>query len=202
MKLQVLLPGFVFLFLAAGCTLPESGPDAVGAAAPTIEAFSEPTRITLPDLGEAPEIANEVWINSQEPVTLSSHRGKVVLLEFWTFGCINCQRTIPQVREWHDRYAGEDFAVISVHYPEFAYEREYDNVLEATSRFEISYPVALDNEGQTWRAYRQRYWPTTYLIDKNGHIRYKHIGEFSARSAAEAEVVIEALIAEPPGAGG
>ncbi len=155
----------------------------------------------LPDMGAAPEIGNEIWINSDVPLTLASQRGKVVLLEFWTFGCINCQRVIPHVRQWHASHAADGLQVISIHYPEFGYERELANVQEATERFEIEYPVALDNDGLTWRAYRQRYWPTTLLIDKAGRIRYKHIGEFNERSAADAERAIESLLAEPgPGA--
>lgn len=169
----------------------------VPVASPTLE----PVPVELPNLGSAPEITNEVWINTNEPVTLASSRGKVVLLEFWTFGCINCQRVIPLVREWYDKYNGADFTVISVHYPEFAYEREYDNVVAATERLEIEYPVAIDNDRVTWAAYNQRFWPTTYLIDKNGRIRYKHIGEFSRSAREEAEAAIQHLMAEPDSAG-
>ena len=152
--------------------------------------------VDLPDLGAAPEFQNDVWLNSDGPVTLADQRGKVVLLEFWTFGCINCQRTIPFVQEWQAQYEGDDFTVISIHYPEFAYEREIDNVQDALARYDITYPVAIDNDRHTWRAYNQRYWPTTYLIDKNGRIRYQHIGEFSRGSDQEAVAAIEALMAE------
>jgi thiol-disulfide isomerase/thioredoxin len=153
--------------------------------------------VDLPDLGAAPEFQNDVWLNSDGPVTLAEQRGKVVLLEFWTFGCINCQRTIPFVQEWQAQYEGDDFTVISIHYPEFAYEREIDNVRDALARYDITYPVAIDNDRLTWRAYNQRYWPTTYLIDKNGRIRYQHIGEFSRGADQEAVAAIEALMAEP-----
>lgn len=101
---------------------------------------------------------------------------------------------IPWVREWYATYKGDDFAVVSVHYPEFNYERNYDNVVEATRRLQIEYPVALDNDRLTWGAYNQRFWPTTYLIDKHGRIRYKHIGE---GAYAEIEAAILALMAEP-----
>ncbi len=101
---------------------------------------------------------------------------------------------IPWVREWHQNYSGDDFAVVGVHYPEFRHERDFDNVLEATVRLEVAYPVVLDDEGVIWRAYRQRYWPTRYLLDKTGHIRYKHIGEGAYE---ETELAIQALIAEP-----
>lgn len=103
---------------------------------------------------------------------------------------------IPLLREWYDKYDGDDFTVISVHYPEFSYEREIDNVIDATERFEIEYPVAIDNNRVTWRAYNQRFWPTTYLIDKNGRIRLQHIGEFTRGSDVEFEAAIEALMAE------
>ncbi|VAW42750.1 hypothetical protein MNBD_CHLOROFLEXI01-2868 [hydrothermal vent metagenome] len=94
-------------------------------------------------------------------------------------------------------YEGDDFVVISIHYPEFGYEGEYDNVVDAVERLEVTYPVALDNDRLTWRAYNQRFWPTTYLIDKNGRIRYQHIGEFSRGTDLQAVAAIEALMAEP-----
>jgi hypothetical protein len=84
---------------------------------------------------------------------------------------------IPWVREWYEKYEGEDFAVVSIHYPEFGYEEVYENVLQATKDLGVKYPVATDNDGRTWRAYQQRFWPTRYLIDQQGNIRYKHIGE-------------------------
>lgn len=148
----------------------------------------------LPDLGLAPEILNDSWLNSDTPLRLADLRGKVVLVEFWTFGCINCQRVIPYMNEWHEKYAGDDFIIISVHYPEFRYEREIENVREALVRFEIEFPVAIDNDRLTWAAYNQRFWPTRYLIDKNGHLRYKHIGEGAYEETA---AVIELLMAEP-----
>ena len=100
---------------------------------------------------------------------------------------------VPHVIEWHDAYAGDDFEIIAVHYPEFSHEEELENVQAAVERMGIEYPVTLDNNGQTWRAYRQRYWPTRYLIDRNGNIRYKHIGEGAYEDTAK---YIEALIAE------
>jgi thiol-disulfide isomerase/thioredoxin len=193
----------VLAALTAACSsglAPVTASEAPGDPPPPLlspEPFPTPEpRLRLSDAGPAPEIANETWINSDGPLTLASQRGKVVLLEFWTFGCINCQRVIPYVRQWHSDFAGEDFQVISIHYPEFAHEREFDNLVAAMERFEITYPVALDNDGRTWRAYNQRFWPTTYLIDKDGHIRYKHIGEFNETSAAAAEDAIETLLAD------
>ncbi len=101
---------------------------------------------------------------------------------------------IPWVREWYEKYEGDDFTVIGMHYPEFGYEEEYNNVLQATEELGVAYPVALDNDGFTWRAYQQRYWPTRYLIDKEGIIRFKHIGEGAYE---ETELNIQALMAEP-----
>lgn len=100
---------------------------------------------------------------------------------------------IPWVREWYDEFEGEDFQIVGVHYPEFGYEEKYENVVDAVARFEIRYPVALDNDGRTWRAYRQRFWPTRYLIDRDGNIRYKHIGEgaYEETRAAIAHLLTE-----------
>ncbi|MEJ2748296.1 MAG: redoxin domain-containing protein [Anaerolineae bacterium] len=101
---------------------------------------------------------------------------------------------IPWVREMYETYEGDDFAVISVHYPEFNYERDYDNVVAAAERLGVEYPIAIDNDRLTWGAYHQRYWPTRYLIDKNGRIRYQHIGE---GAYDETEAAILQLMAEP-----
>jgi thiol-disulfide isomerase/thioredoxin len=184
----------LLLFMDAACAAPAAETVIEQSAVPPTR--GEPV-VDLPDLGAAPEFQNEVWLNSDSPVSLADQRGKVVLLEFWTFGCINCQRTIPFVQEWQAAYEGDDFTVISIHYPEFAYEREVENVQDALARFDITYPVAIDNDRLTWRAYSQRYWPTTYLIDKNGRIRYQHIGEFSRGADQAAVAAIEALMAEP-----
>lgn len=187
-------PALITVLVAVACTAQPQAESASTSPPPMPTARAE-SLLRLDDLGPAPEIANDTWINS-EPLNLATQRGNVVLLEFWTYGCINCRRVIPYVNQWHDDYGGDNFQVISIHYPEFAHERELDNVVEATERLEIAYPVALDNDGRTWRAYHQRYWPTTYLIDKAGHIRYKHIGEFNEQTAAAAEAAIEALLQE------
>ena len=202
----LLVSGLLVMALLVACASPSNGETAAAeqsasegnemagkdeAAAPQV------VRADLPDLGVAPEISNEVWINTAVPLTLADQQGKVVLLEFWTFGCINCRRVIPWVKSWHEKYEGDDFTVISIHYPEFSYEEDFNNVVAATEELGIEYAVALDNDGVTWRAYQQRFWPTTYLIDKTGQIRLQHIGEFSNRSAGETEVAIQSLMAEP-----
>jgi thiol-disulfide isomerase/thioredoxin len=98
----------------------------------------------------------------------------VVLVDFWTFGCINCQRTIPHVEALHKKYKDQGFVVIGVHAPEFARERKSENVAKKVKEYGITYPVALDNEFMTWRAYNNRYWPSQYFIDKTGKVRHTH----------------------------
>ena len=149
--------------------------------------------ISLPDLGLAPELTNDVWLNVDAPLRLADLRGKVVIVEMWTFGCINCQNVIPSLKEWHAKYNDQGLVIIGNHFPEFSYEENLDNLKEAISRYDIQYPVAQDNDGATWRAYKNHYWPALYLIDKQGHIRYVHIGEGRYK---ETEENIQALLEE------
>lgn len=153
-----------------------------------------PKPASLPDLGPAPELTNDIWLNVEAPLRLAELRGKVVLLEMWTFGCINCQNVMPSLREWYDKYKDQGLVIIGNHYPEFSYEEDLENLKDAISRFEIEYPVAQDNDGATWRAYKNHYWPALFLIDKQGHIRYVHIGEGRYK---ETEANIKALLEEP-----
>ncbi|HSL41787.1 MAG TPA: redoxin domain-containing protein [Anaerolineales bacterium] len=148
---------------------------------------------SLPDLGLAPELTNDTWLNVDAHLRLSDLRGKVVLVEMWTFGCINCQNVMPSLKEWHSNYEDQGLVIIGNHYPEFSYEEDLENLRTAIARFDIRYPVAQDNDGATWRAYRNHYWPTLYLIDKQGHIRYVHIGEGRYK---EIEENIKALLEE------
>lgn len=157
------------------------------------EELSMPKTASLPDLGPAPELTNDTWLNVSSPLRLADLQGKVVLLEMWTFGCINCQNVIPSLKEWHSKYADQGLVIIGNHYPEFSYERDIENVKNAIAKFGIEYAVAQDNDGATWRAYKNHYWPTLYLIDKQGHIRYVHVGE---GRYAETEENIKALLLE------
>jgi thiol-disulfide isomerase/thioredoxin len=134
-------------------------------------------RSSLPDYGPAPEIQSVAWVNSDQPLRLTNLRGKVVLVEFWTFGCINCIHTLPYIEDWYQKYNTEGLQVIGVHFPEFSYEHDIQNIAEAAVRLKVSYPIGMDNGGATWNAYDQHYWPTMYLVDKQGHVRYVHIGE-------------------------
>ncbi len=124
----------------------------------------------------APEIVSVTWINS-EPLHMEQLRGKVVMVEFWTFGCWNCRNIEPYVKEWHHKYAKDGLVVIAVHSPEFSYEKEVDRVKEYVEEKQIPYAVPIDNEFRNWKRYRNRYWPTLYLIDKQGNIQYTRIGE-------------------------
>ena len=132
---------------------------------------------SLPDLGPAPELTNDVWLNVDSPLRLADLRGKVVIVEMWTFGCINCQNVMPSLKEWHANYKDQGLVIIGNHFPEFSYEADLANLKDAIARYGIEYPVAQDNDGATWKAYKNHYWPALYLIDKQGHIRYVHIGE-------------------------
>jgi thiol-disulfide isomerase/thioredoxin len=151
------------------------------------------TSATLPDLGTAPELTNEVWVNVDSPLRLAGLRGRVILLEMWTFGCINCQNVMPSLKEWHSKYKDQGLVIIGSHYPEFAYEADLENLKRAIARYGIEYAVAQDNDGATWQAYKNHYWPALYLIDKQGHIRYVHIGE---GRYTETEENIKALLEE------
>ena len=141
----------------------------------------------------APEFAGtQEWINS-EPLTMESLRGQVVLIDFWTYTCVNCIRTLPYLREWHDRYADEGLVIVGVHTPEFEFEKVYENVVDATIDEGVAWPVVQDNEFSVWRSYSNRYWPAKYLIDASGEIRYSHFGE---GKYAETEEWIRILLQE------
>ncbi|OZI67051.1 thioredoxin family protein [Bordetella genomosp. 11] len=134
----------------------------------------------------------EKWLNSP-PLDLASLRGKVVLVDFWTYTCINCIHTLPYVKAWHEKYKDSGLVVVGVHTPEFPFERSTRNVEDAIKRFGIAYPVAQDNQYATWDAYRNRYWPAFYLIDKQGRIVYTHFGEGRYK---ETEAMIQQALAE------
>lgn len=145
------------------------------------------------DLGPAPEFKGiDTWLNGG-PQTIAGLRGKVVLVDFWTYTCINCIRTLPHVTKWYQTYKDQGLVVVGVHTPEYGFERKTSNVQEAIKRFGITYPVAQDNRYSTWDAYRNQYWPAVYLIDKKGRIVYSHFGE---GKYAETEATIRRLLAE------
>ncbi|HTP38403.1 MAG TPA: cytochrome c biogenesis protein DipZ [Steroidobacteraceae bacterium] len=147
----------------------------------------------LPDEGMAPALDGAVtWLNSP-PLTLASLHGKVVLVDFWTYSCINCLRSLPYVRGWAAKYRDHGLVVIGVHAPEFAFEKNLDNVSKAVKDLGITYPIAVDNNYAIWQAFNNEYWPAHYFIDANGHLRGHHFGE---GDYAESERVIQRLLAE------
>ena len=136
---------------------------------------------------KAPELVGlEGWLNA-EPFTMEDKRGQVVLVDFWTYTCVNCIRTLPYIKEWHDKYADMGLVILGVHAPEFEFEKLPENVVMARDDYDLKYPIAQDNDMQTWRAFENQYWPAKYLIDKDGAIRYTHFGE-GAYIETEAEI--------------
>lgn len=149
---------------------------------------------SLSRYGQAPEFVGiEKWLNSESALTMEGLRGKVVLIDFWTYSCINCIRTLPYVTGWYEEYKDQGLVVVGVHTPEFAYEKKTANVVDAIGQYHISYPVAQDNNYATWQAYNNRYWPAVYLIDKQGVIRLTHFGEGKYQ---EIEQAIQELLEE------
>ena len=132
------------------------------------------------------------WINS-DPFTLYELRGKVVLVDFWTYTCVNCIRTLPYLKEWHKKYSDLGLVIVGVHTPEFEFEKIFENVDRAVSDFGIEYAVAQDNDYQTWKVFDNRYWPAKYLLDKDGIVQYQHFGE---GGYVETESAIRALLEE------
>ena len=141
---------------------------------------------------QAPDIVNEVWLNSA-PLRMAELKGKVVMIEFWTFGCYNCRNVEPYVKQWHQKYADRGLVVIGVHSPEFSYERDLAKVKQYIQEHDIRFPVPIDIDFSTWNRYGNRYWPAMYLIDKLGVIRHVRIGEGRYR---ETEQLIQSLLAE------
>lgn len=141
----------------------------------------------------APElIPGGQWFNS-EPLTLKDLRGKVVVIDFWTYSCINCQRTLPYLKSWWEKYQDKGLVIIGVHSPEFEFEKNPVNVEKAIKDFGLTYPIVQDNDFSTWRAYKNRFWPAKYFVDKDGNIQYTHFGE---GEYDESEKVIQELLAE------
>ncbi len=141
----------------------------------------------------APEIISPTWINSG-PLKMEELRGKVVMVEFWTFGCWNCRNIEPYVKKWNQKYEKDGLVVIAVHSPEFDHEKEVARVKDYVKDNKIPYAVPIDNDFKNWRKYRNRYWPTLYVIDKKGTIQYTRIGEGAYEQTEQA---IQRLLAEP-----
>jgi len=162
--------------------------------APNKTVLGKPMNEMLDDtLGTVPElIVGGQWFNT-DPLTMESLRGKVVLIDFWTYTCINCIRTLPYIRNWHAKYQDKGLVIIGVHTPEFEFEKSSKNVQKAIEDFALPYPIMQDNDYATWRAYNNRYWPAKYLVDKDGKLRYTHFGE---GDYDETEKMIQKLLEE------
>jgi thiol-disulfide isomerase/thioredoxin len=175
-----------------GCARAQSGKPAPGPAPST------PVSKRLPVEGEMPSLgAASAWLNSQ-PLTATDLRGDVILIDFWTYTCINWRRTLPYIRAWAGKYRDHGLIVIGVHSPEFAFEKDIDNVRRAVQTMEIEYPVAVDSEHALWRGFNNGYWPALYFIDAQGHIRHHYFGE---GEYAQSEAIIQQLLVEAGNAG-
>lgn len=156
-------------FTVTGAVIPGLCDEVSPAVPVKVAAASQTT--TAPDFAG---ISN--WFNSK-PLNIADLRGKVVLVDFWTYGCVNCVNTLPHVTELYAKYKDKGLVVVGVHTPEFPFERSASNVQAALKRHGITYPVAQDNESKTWDAYRNQYWPAQYVIDQTGKIVFQHEGE-------------------------
>lgn len=143
----------------------------------------------------APEISSGLWINS-EPLTLKSLHGRVVLIEFWTFACYNCRNTLPSLKKWDAQYRDKGLTIIGVHTPELDFERDIDQLRREVAKLDIKYAVVTDQDYSTWKAYGVEAWPTLFVLDKQGRVRWTHVGE---GYYDETERVIKKLLAEEPG---
>jgi thiol-disulfide isomerase/thioredoxin len=157
-----------------------------------------PAAVPLPIEGELPSLGSATgWLNSQ-PLAAASLRGKVVLVQFWTYTCINWLRTLPYVRAWAEKYKNQGLVVIGVHAPEFEFEKNLDNVRRAAKDMRVDYPIAIDSDHALWRAFKNEYWPALYFVDAQGRIRHHHFGE---GEYDRSERIIQQLLAEA-GSGG
>jgi thiol-disulfide isomerase/thioredoxin len=156
------------------------------------------TAVRLPAEGSFPSLGGATgWLNSQ-PLTPAGLRGKVVLVDFWTYTCVNWRRTLPYVRAWAGKYKDHGLAVIGVHTPEFSFEHDLDNVRWAIQDMKIDYPVAIDNNYAVWNAFNNEYWPALYFIDAKGHIRHHQFGEGEYR---QSEAILQQLLTEAGNSG-
>ena len=181
--------GALLLCFAVGCTRS----DALGSSAAQSHPHPMPARPELPVEGDEPSFdAATTWLNSR-PLSTSSLHGKVVLVQFWTYSCINWRRTLPYVRAWSLKYASAGLVVIGVHSPEFDFEKEVGNVQKATRDANIGFPVAVDNEHAIWNAFGNEYWPALYFVDAHGRIRHRQFGEGEYEHS---ERIIQELLVE------
>lgn len=175
----------LLLVFLAGCR-PEERENVPGQDGPN---DLKERNVPMPDL---PKLDKKFWINA-EPGLVDNLKGKVVLVDFWEYTCVNCIRTLPYIKEWNKRYADRGLVILGVHAPEFEFGKKRENVEKAVRDFELHYPIVLDNDYVIWNKFGNRYWPAKYLFDKNGILRYQHYGE---GSYGETESAIQKLLRE------
>jgi len=196
-KLESALPGSAFGEIGLEQKLlsptPDNNPVATSTPASSVKLLTPAEKLVM--YQKAPELAGIAgYVNTDgKPITLESLRGKVVLIDFWDYSCINCQRTFPYLKAWYDKYKDQGLVIIGVHTPEFAFEQIQSNVEDAARRFGLVYPIVLDNHYDTWNAFKNQYWPREYLIDMDGYIVHDHAGE---GEYDETEQAIQAALAE------
>ncbi len=155
-------------------------------------ATASPVKIDKSQFKLAQEISSSTWLNSDN-LDWNELRGKVVVVDFWTFACYNCKNTLPYKKAWDEKYRAQGLVVLGVHTPELSFEKDVANVRQAVHDYNIKYPVAIDGDFANWNRYNVWAWPTWFIVDKEGYIRYTHVGE---GAYAESEMVIQALLAE------
>lgn len=194
--LAFLFVGIVFYGIAACAAMPQ------GAAISTemqetdtaMNSTATPgaARIDKRQFKRAGEIISETWLNS-EKINWNDLRGRVVVVDFWTFACYNCKNTLPYKKAWDEKYRAQGLVVLGVHTPELSFEKDVNNVRQAVQEYDITYPVAIDGDFANWNRYKVWAWPTWFIVDKEGYIRYSHVGE---GDYAGSEKVIQQLLAE------
>lgn len=162
------------------------------------ESLEQPTPLNH----AAPELVGGPWLNTpgDQPVSLASRRGKVTIVHFWTYGCYNCQNNLAAYARWYQQFAGRDVVIVGIHTPETSSERVGANVVRHVKDFKIEYPVLFDQSETNWRRWQQRYWPTVYLIDRKGKVRFRWIGELNyggKQGEARMAKLVEDLLREP-----
>jgi thiol-disulfide isomerase/thioredoxin len=191
MKPEHFLVG-VLVAVASGASIGSSAKERTPLLSATFAGMDVPVEGDLPSLGGATS-----WLNSQ-PLTAASLRGRVVLVEFWTYTCINWRRQLPNVRAWAEKYKSSGLVVIGVHTPEFEFEKDVENVRRAVKDLDVGFPVAIDSDARVWRAFDNGYWPALYFVDAQGHVRHHQFGEGEYERS---ERVLQQLLTEAGGAG-
>ena len=185
---KVCLAAGAFVALGIGAALFTNMRDASAAGDQTLQAY----RSDLPNLGPLPSLDGaSAWLNSA-PLDAAQLRGKVVLIDFWTYSCINCIRTLPHVRAWAQKYRDQGLVVIGVHTPEFGFEKDIGNISKAIARFKLDYPIAVDSDHRIWDAFHNNAWPVFYIADAQGQVRARLVGE---GHYDQTEKVIQSLLA-------